>query len=423
MLRRRWCWGSAARWISIAALLCVLSVAGLQLPARAATQSATISLTTAQHIAAELKKKPVYIGPGAADALGSGALAKAKSKAAALHYPVYLIALKKVELGTTDDLLALVQGALNRKGLLIAVSPTDSMDFKIDGLKQYDTIYGQDRVLHDEEDVDTPPATRLNRFLTLLAHPKPVPSSTPTSNADHNSGDAGPRFSLGTIMGAIAIAALLVAALIVGIAMAATRRRKYRVPNRILESVRNSQRETLRKELSDDTLGISSRLTTMKLENLSEADAATVQHGLDAYDLAGRIVDSENSRSVDLAGAMVLLRTAERDLFSLDHRAKGRTGKNNCPLLFSAVNPLHGEATTTAELRTSGGTVVNIPTTKDDASDIKAGRTPQWLYDGDKPYPDRDTVWARTLFGSIGTDLVEAVTADHANRAERRRHT
>lgn len=41
--------------------------------------------------------------------------------------------------------------------------------------------------------------------------------------------------------------------------------------------------------------------------------------------------------------------------------------------------------------------------------DLQAGNQLQWIFDGDSPYVEGSSVWAETLFGSIGSDLVTAL--------------
>jgi hypothetical protein len=52
---------------------------------------------------------------------------------------------------------------------------------------------------------------------------------------------------------------------------------------------------------------------------------------------------------------------------------------------------------------------VRVPVCSNCLGDLASGRELQWLYDGDRPYVEGGTVWARTLFGAIGGDLVTAL--------------
>ncbi|GAB3558233.1 hypothetical protein [Spelaeicoccus albus] len=404
--------GRVAPVIAIAALLLVLVTF---VPAGGTVRPGAPS-SEAAGIAAVLQKKRLYVGPGVADALGKKPLDRAADKARGLDYPVYIIAVKDDDADNSvdsTDLLDSIHSALGRKGLYILVPAGGLVNFDVYDVKQFEQIYEQAKNWRAQTPSGTPAATSLNTFLNFLAHPKKAPSDdagqvvVPPSSIDTDAG-----IGVGGIIGYGSLALIAVIAAVAALIVRG-RRRKYRMPRRILTAVRNSQRSDLRKELSDDTLGISARLQQLHVTSLTANAADRVRHGLDAYDLAGRIVDDDNSGAVDLAGAMVLLRVAERDLFAVDSGGKS-AGRG--PRAFSSVNPLHGEATTTAKITTSGGATIEVPATKDEAADLKAGRTPAWLNDGDAPYFTRQSVWASTLFGATGADLVDTVTKEIATR-------
>lgn len=386
----------------IVAFLLSVTVAG---PAAAMSQPAAAS-ADAGKIAAALQKNRLYVEPGVGAELGKQTLQRAAGKAKRLDYPVYIVAVNADDSAALTDLLDAVHGALDRPGLFFAVPTSGGVVFEIEDLDRSEEIYQQAQRWRADTMSGTPPVTSLNNFLDFLLHPKTVsPHDSDRRAGPVSSVDDDPGLGVGEIIGygALLVIAVIAAAAAIMIRM---RRKKYRMPRRILSAVRNTQRADFRKELSDDTLGIAARLQELHLSALPQSSADRVRHGLDAYDLAGRIVDDENTDAVDLAGAMVLLRVAERDLFAVDAAGTSRRG----PLVFSSVNPLHGEATTTAEITASGGEKIRIPATKNEAADIKAGRTPDWLLDGDRPYIEQESVWASTLFGATGVDLVAAVT-------------
>lgn len=402
--------------VLIAFLLSVTIIgpaAAIAHPAAAIAHPAAKSADAAT-IAAALAKNRLYVEPGVGADLGKHGLKRAAGKAGRLNYPVYVIAVAAGDSAAHTDLLDAVHRELGRPGLYIALSRSGDVVFDVEDLDQFDEIHAQARRWRADTLSGTPPVTSLNKFLGFLLHPKTAsPGDLTQRAAPSSSVDDDPAIGIGQIIG---YGSLLLIAVIAAAAALTIRghRKKYRMPGRILSTVRNSQRADFRKELSDDTLGIAARLQELHLSSLPASTAERVRHGLDAYDLAGRIVDDPSSGPVDLAGALVLLRIAERDVFAADKQAKGKG-----PAELSAVNPLHGEATTTATLTTSAGERVGIPATKDEADDLKAGRTPEWLNDGDSPYFTRETVWASTLFGTTGEDLVAAVTKEVATRGRR----
>ncbi|SMX93738.1 hypothetical protein BI49514_02599 [Brevibacterium iodinum ATCC 49514] len=55
------------------------------------------------------------------------------------------------------------------------------------------------------------------------------------------------------------------------------------------------------------------------------------------------------------------------------------------------------------------GKSVRVPVCGSCLSDLHSGRELQWIFDGDRPYVEGRSVWAKTRFGAIGGDLVTAL--------------
>lgn len=158
-----------------------------------------------------------------------------------------------------------------------------------------------------------------------------------------------------------------------------------------------------------------------------------MERALDAYQMARSIVDETEAERIDLAGAMVLLRQAGREIAEVKlHRSTKRgakTGKSDSarsagstksaktrglPQSLCTVNPLHGEARSNQLVSTErkghlAGKSVRVPVCGSCLSDLHFGRELQWIFDGDRPYVEGRSVWAQTLFGAIGGDLVTAL--------------
>lgn len=58
---------------------------------------------------------------------------------------------------------------------------------------------------------------------------------------------------------------------------------------------------------------------------------------------------------------------------------------------------------------TVDSTDVEVASAYVDALRSAADNQLQWIFDGDRPYVEGSSVWAETLFGSIGSDLVTAL--------------
>lgn len=207
----------------------------------------------------------------------------------------------------------------------------------------------------------------------------------------------------------IVVMAALIAGVVALIARLVNKRRakgrRYKIPDAVVNAARLSQRDALRQRLSANTLNVAGELESCKTDDIDASTARTITHGLDAYSLASGILDDDEPRTVDMAGALVLTRIAEQDL---DIVRSGRQSKASSALC--AVNPLHGDATNDAVLTASSGRSQHLRACRACAHALEAGRTPDWLYDDNVPYVEGRTVWARSLFGSAGVDLVAAVT-------------
>ncbi|NUL59114.1 hypothetical protein F7P83_01740 [Brevibacterium luteolum] len=228
--------------------------------------------------------------------------------------------------------------------------------------------------------------------------------------------DPGAGLAAALVLVPVALAAAAVTA---GVVLRRRRQRKarYQLPKEMLAHARALQAERLRGDLSADSLRIAARLEELDTQDLDAAHARQVEHGLDAYALAGRIVDDPAAGAVDLAGALVLLSIAARDLDAVERSApqtqvparqrRGRAAvpERAEPRKLCAFDPTHGEST--GEVRETGRAGgARVPACGACAAGVEAGRPPDWLYDGATPYAEADTVWARTLFGAVGDDLV-----------------
>lgn len=228
--------------------------------------------------------------------------------------------------------------------------------------------------------------------------------------------DPGAGLAAALVLVPVALAAVAVTA---GVVLRRRRRRRarYQLPKEMLAHARALQAEKLRGDLSADSLRIAARLEVLDTQELDAAHAQQVEHGLDADALAGRIVDDPAAGPVDLAGALVLLSIAARDLDAVERsapqtqdsarqrRSRAAATAPTEPRKLCAFDPTHGEST--GEVREAGRVGgARVPACGACAADVEAGRSPDWLYDGATPYAEADTVWARTLFGAVGDDLV-----------------
>ncbi|MGH3357264.1 MAG: hypothetical protein ACRDO7_00580 [Nocardioidaceae bacterium] len=155
----------------------------------------------------------------------------------------------------------------------------------------------------------------------------------------------------------------------------------------------------------DDVRARAGRELTELARELARAPAdvphpAYAQQAMLARDAAEHVHDS--SDLADVAGSLVLARSGRRDVVRAS--APERSEAYRC----CYFNPLHGESATQIGWD-FGDAQLSVPVCVECERRQESGRTPDLLVvpDGrrERPYYERDDVWARTGFGSIADDL------------------
>ncbi|UVI37178.1 hypothetical protein [Brevibacterium spongiae] len=397
----------------------------------------------AQTIAEALNTDPVYVTNAAQGEMNETLLQKAETKIDGLDFDAFVIVTGGE--GVDRNLLEQVKVFNGGEGVFIMIDTnTDlAVDYAFDD--QHDLqmqVMDQLSVGRDQWSYSTPSVTKLNMLLDLYADPQEAPEwetgqeEAPGSEVQTVEG-AGSTATL-FLGGAVLVLALVIA--IIWFArsrrerkQAARTRRQFELPARLLDRVDDLQRKTLREGLSEDTTELADEITQLQTQNLSTSDAEGVERALDAYQMARTIVDDSEAERIDLAGAMVLLRQAGREIAEVKlHRSAKRGAKarksgaartsgstrsartQGLPQSLCTVNPLHGEARSNQLVSTErkghlAGRSVRVPVCGSCLSDLHSGHELQWIYDGDRPYVEGRSAWAQTLFGAIGGDLVTAL--------------
>lgn len=396
-----------------------------------------------REIAAGLEDGPIHVDATAAARIPDAALAAIEQKIDALPYDVYVIVLD--DAANDPGVGALVHEETGHDGVYLVTAPQGILwsDVFGDSSREMD---GAQQVLSGLEVSGSgyEGVKKVQDALDALADEAGV-ARAGESAGTHGAGaaqESGSTASASTAretpadtggLGQVSPDALVLGVLLVGVAAACaaawmstrvlrTRRNRQEkrhagIPRALLSQAARMQRKGIRRALSDDTLELSAALVALDTDDLTEEQAAMVRHGLDAYTFAGRLVDAEDATRADLAGALVLLTVAEDDL------ARVRADSVGDPLC--TVNPTHGEAgearplplpsLTAPILRVRAGAAA--PVCERCAADLRADRSPQWLMDRGRPYVERETVWARTLFGTHDADLVARVQEEIARRS------
>lgn len=229
---------------------------------------------------------------------------------------------------------------------------------------------------------------------------------------------------LRTLVVAVATIAIIAAALWFLVPRGAKRKR-YRIPKAVAIAAAAADRQAMRRALGEDALDVVERLQELQTGTLDRETADLVEHGLDAYGLARRLADDEESREDDLAGAMVLMGIAETAVTHAEAQTgsgrrtggrgarKGRAAKAPEPLC--SLDPRHGPAKKEIDVSVAGRAgSLTVPACAKCLHDDRHDNPLRWLTVDGKPYVLRDTVWAATLYGGTEDDLVDAVVAARA---------
>ena len=396
----------------------------------------------AQTIAEALNTDPVYVTSSAKGEINEALLQKAETKIDNLDFDVFVIV--SGDQGADRGLLEQVKVFNGGEGAFIMIDT--NTDLAVDYTFEYQhdlqmQVMEQMSVGRDQWSHSTPSQTKLNMLLDLYADPQEAP--------EYETGQEAPGSEVETVEGASSTAtlflggAVLVLALVIAViwfarsrrerAKATRTRRRFELPARLLDRVDDLQRKTLREGLSEDTTELADEITQLQTQELSTTDAEGVERALDAYQMARAIVDDGEAERIDLAGAMVLLRQAGREIAEVKlHKSakRGTTSRKSdvaratsstksaktrgLPQSLCTVNPLHGEARSNQLVSTErkghlAGKSVRVPVCSSCLSDLHSGRELHWIFDGDRPYVEGRSVWAQTLFGAIGGDLVTAL--------------
>lgn len=209
------------------------------------------------------------------------------------------------------------------------------------------------------------------------------------------------------------IVVLLVVLLVLGVGAALLLRRRRRgaravdgplpvVPDRVFEHALAARRAELREDADSELLALATLLDEQPVP-AAEAAQDAYQRALDAYAAARRCA-VDDAPTVDVVGILVLVDQARGDLARAAALDGGRRPAVRTPLC--AFHPLHGRSAKVVSWRRG----LRVPACAACAAAVRRGQDPDALRDGDRPYFEGETVWARTGYGAFADDLVERVS-------------
>jgi hypothetical protein len=136
-------------------------------------------------------------------------------------------------------------------------------------------------------------------------------------------------------------------------------------------------------------------------------------HARLARDLAKRKTPDERALDLEVAASMALDRegTPIDDLGALVLAERGREALKGAERQRCYFDPRHRGKAKPTRWKTARA-AIEVPACKACAQSVGADKVPDSLWDDDRPYWQRETVWARTGFGALRRDMRRALAED-----------
>jgi len=389
----------------------LLVVLALVLPASASAQNVSGAATG-------LKTEPLYVDPALRSAITAQERKDLTQRLRGTKPPV-LVALVPLASGDSVDgeprqLLTVLRSRVGRPDALYATASEGSLTVLGPAAEDEHTRAASSITNLSDHDYDERLATTLNRFLDALADPNVIANAEKVRKAvdDEQSPTPAPARAVATEQSGrsplLWVLLAVVVVLLLALVFVARRRRGARpagdsplvLPEYVFQAAYGARRRELRTTVEHQLVELSATVDAAPVPAL-EAAQNHYQRALDARDAASRILDDKQASDADLIGALVLEDLAQREL------GAARAGKLAPPLC--ALNPTHGRSSGTGRW----GASPPLPVCAACRRDLLDKRAPDVLDDGGRPYLERDTVWARTAFGALVSDLPAELVRFH----------
>lgn len=346
--------------------------------------------------AEQLEASPVYVSDSVTRRIDDADRKALLREVKAMPFPTFLVVAPDFtsEQVYGDDRLALLRDALGKDGVYITTDDRGRLDLSAYGVQLPTRAHDIFMATSYDLDRDAPGMDKIRYALALArgeprlpraqravippseGGPEPTPYQSEPDDDDEQMSSAALGFS---ILGSFFLGLTLAA---VGL------ERRYR----------RRRRRGRRKATSVPAADVRTR--------------AVNAHAKLARDIARRRAPSERALDLEVAAAMALERGKPiDDLGALVLAQRGRdalAGKERERCFF---DPRHKGWATPTRWQAARGSI-EVPACKACAEAVAAGRAPESLWDGDRPYWQRDTVWARTGFGALRQDMRRALAED-----------
>jgi hypothetical protein len=384
----------------------------------------TTDQSPGEHIAAALRRSPIYVDPGYGTALPQAKRAVLLAHMKRSATPIFLLVVPLIAGGTwsdSADLAGVVHDRLARDGIYITLDAEfgSGLDAYAYGLTQpaSDNATNAAWAVGLQPDMNNAPLSdRLLRCVDLITTNTGTKAYTQATAAlNHGNSPKAPvkRHHEGSdTLPIVATGAGVVVLAAAGLAIWRWRRTAAihaaaPQPHRVLTTATQANTDTVRTKADQAVTTLGEKLDASTIDTTDDAVRAAMTTALDAYQAAEKVLDSETGLP-DLAGVLVLVAQGTAALSAAEALAAGRPAPPFAPLCF--FNPLHGPASVNLNWRPLGSRKhLPVQTCRACAKATRARDTPEVLPDGDVPYyevPPEESVWAETGYGQFRDDLI-----------------
>lgn len=344
------------------------------------------------YLVAQLQESPVFVSDSIGRRVDDAARLELERQVEAMPFPTYLVVIPNLseDYLSADDRLALLRDGLGEDGLYVVSDDRASyVELAAYGVQLPMRAHDITQAAYWDFDRNDPAPEKLDYVLALARGEARMPRAeraaippdeggpipTPYREPEHS--NAGLGFA---IIGVFTFGAGLSATVL-------ERRRRRRLSR--------------------------GRKLAGSLPAANVRELASKAHARLARDIDRTKRPDERALDLEVAASMALDRQGKAidDLGALMLAERGREALKGSERQRCYFDPRHsGKATPTRW--STGRAAIEVPACKACAAAIAAGKVPDSLWDEDRPYWQRETVWARTGFGALRRDMRGALAED-----------
>jgi hypothetical protein len=348
-------------------------------------------------LARSLTRSPLYVSATLARVVLPGDVARVRSELRRYDHPAYVVAIPtfggESDATTVEDMPDILHDRVGRPGLYVAADADGLVSAQAFGVPVHSDLETLDTTTYNDT-----PGQRVGQQLAYAIRLVTTGRRSPVSPPGHTPVVDALEWVAGALGAALAIA------LVFGRRIAAGVRRRRARATDVRAHARTRNEAVPAGEIDR---AATERDARRELASLSAALAAAdhpPEPAFDCYAAASKVLGESRPQPVDLLGAWALLRHGHALIDGTPARQ---------PACF--FDPRHARDTQTTRWRVHGEDIT-LPACADCARAVRRGRGPRAALDQGEPYYERDTIWARTGFGTLDDGLAADILAGASRR-------